>query len=265
MNCRRNQGASREYARNAEMCRTKPFELQSGGMSHRPADPPDAPPATALVAEARAHAERAAMAASDGRIDEARLGFADALRQGGDDVRVLFLCFQFHFRIGELELAEQFARRRLAAVSPGADAAHARAHTNLGLVLQYLGKLDDAHEAVNRALAIDTRIGNEYGVARDLGNLSLIAEARGDVDQAEQLLHQSLAIAERIGAEDIIATKLTNLGEIALARGLPIKAREFWTRAVEIFERIGPTKYRDEFARRLSELGASPPQRSDSA
>ncbi|MBL8879968.1 MAG: tetratricopeptide repeat protein [Phycisphaerales bacterium] len=224
-------------------------------MHQPPGDPPDPPPASARVAEARALAERSAIAAGEGQIDQARRGFEQAVAQGGDDVRVLFLCFQFHFRIGELEPAEEFARRRLVAAGQDAQTPHAaRAHTNLGLVLQYRGKLDEAEGAMRRALAINTRLRNDYGIARDLGNLSLVAEARGDLDQAEQLLNQALVIAERIGAEDIMATKLTNLGEIALARGRAGDARKLWSRAVEIFERIGPAKHRDKFTKRLREL-----------
>lgn len=218
-------------------------------------DPPDPPPVNERVAQARAFAECAAVAAAEGRIDEAREGFAHALEHGGKDVRVLFLCYQFHFRIGEYEAAEQFARRRLAAAGPDAESSHtARAYSNLGLVLQYRGELDAAEAMMRRALEIDTRVGHEYGVARDLGNLSLVPEARGDFDRAEALLHQSLALAERIGADDIVATKLANLGEISLARGRPDETRILWTRAVAIFRRIGPARLGDEFAKRLAEL-----------
>jgi tetratricopeptide (TPR) repeat protein len=220
-------------------------------------DPPDPAPVTKLAAKARALAERSAIAAGQGRIDEARQGFAEAFEQGTADVRVLFLCYQFHFRIGEYDDAERLVRLRLDALDRDSDSPHtARAYANLGLVLQYRGDLDAAHVAMSRALEIDTRIGHEYGIARDLGNLSLIPEARGEYDRAEELLKQSLAIAERIGAEDIAATKLANLGDIAKARGRADKARQHWTRALAIFERIGPAKHQIEFAKKLAELDA---------
>ena len=224
-----------------------------------PGDPPDPPPASDRAAAARALAERSAAAAAEGRLDDARDGFARALVDGGADVRVLFLCFQFHLRSGEYPAAVEFARRRLAAADPDVDSPHsARAYTNLGLALHFLGDATAAEAAMTRALEINRRIGNDYGIARDLGNLSLLPEARGDFDVAVALLHEGLAIAERIGAEDVAVTKLTNLGEIALARGEVDAARSFWTRAVAIFERIGPRKHYEEFSRRLAELDSAP-------
>lgn len=228
-------------------------------LASTPRDPPDPPPASERAAVARALAERCATAAAEGRLDEAREGFERALADGGADVRVLFLCFQFHLRSGEYPAAVEFARRRLAAADPDVDSPlSARAQTNLGLALHFCGDATAAEAAITRALEINRRLGNEYGVARDLGNLSLLPEARGDFDVAVALLHEALAIAERIGADDIAATKLTNLGEIALARGEVDAARNFWSRAVTIFERIGPRKHYDEFSRRLTDLDSAP-------
>jgi tetratricopeptide (TPR) repeat protein len=205
-------------------------------------DPPDPPPAD--------HAAR-------GRPDVARRDVADALALAPADVHVLFRAFQFHFRAGELEPAERYARLRLAAAGPDALTPHAaRAHTNLGLVLLYQKRFDEARDAITRALEIDRAIGFDYGVSRDLGNLSLIPEDLGDFPAAEALLRESLAIAERIGAEDLAATKLANLGDVALAQGRREEARAFWTRAVAIFARLGPGKHHDEFTKKIAALDA---------
>ncbi|GJQ29757.1 MAG: hypothetical protein HBSAPP03_16410 [Phycisphaerae bacterium] len=220
-----------------------------------PCDPPDPPAANGEAAAARAVAERAAALAGEGKVEEARSEFAHALEQGGADVRVLFLCFQFHIRIGEYDAAEAFARRRLAAVGEDTATPHtARAYTNLGLVLHFRGNDAEARAAFERAIDIDTRLGFEYGLARDLGNLSLIPEKLGDFDQAESLLTKALEIAQRIGAEDLAATKYTNLGDIALARGQPEVARHHWAHALAIFQRLGPRKHFDEYAAKLAAL-----------
>lgn len=228
--------------------------------------------------EARMIAEQAAAAAGEGRIDEARRGVAAAIELDPTDVQVLFLAFQFHFRIGELDEAERYVRRRLKAAGangsgdlqeadgPGADNEHAaRAYGNLGLIHLFRRRFDEAQAAMNRALEIDTRIGNEYGVARDTGNLGLVYETRDDLDRAEELYHAALALAERLGADELIATKCANLGDIAVVRGRPDAARPLWARAVEIFGRLGPKKHLDEYGKKLAELDGAENARRDGA
>lgn len=172
------------------------------------------------------------------------------------DTRLLFLGFQFHFRLSEYDEAERLVRRRLEVAAPDSPEA-ARAYTNLGLIHHFRGDPVSAEAMMRRALDIDTRLGNEFGIARDLGNLALIPEARGDLDVAERLYQESLAIAERIGADAIIATKLSNLGEIAVARGQLDRARSLWLRAEAIFRALGAEKYRAQCERWLKDLDAA--------
>ena len=198
--------------------------------------------------EPGALAARGAKAAEEGRFDEARRDVGEALAlaggvDGATDVGVLFCAFQFHFRQGELELAERLCRRRIVVAEemelPGQ---LGRACCNLGLVLQYAGRLDESEAVLRRAIEHDRSIGHEEGVARDLGTLALVFESRKDLDSAERLYLEALEIAERIGAEAIIATDCGNLGEIALARGDREKARALLTRSVEILTRLGSWK-----------------------
>src|SRR5262249_1556092 len=115
-------------------------------------------------------------------LAQARANLASALAQAPTDLGVLFLGYQFHFRIGELDAAETLAQRRLDLAAPeSADAA--RALTNLGLIAQFRGDLDRAEELMGRAVEIDRRIGNLEGLARDIGNLALVPEARGDLER----------------------------------------------------------------------------------
>lgn len=194
-----------------------------------------------------------AVAASDaGRTDEARRTLDEALA-GTTDLRLLFLGYQFHFRLGEYDEAERLIRRRLDIAAPdSADAA--RAWNNLGLLVHFRGDPEGAEAMMRRALDIDTRIGNDFGIARDLGNLALIPEARGDLDTAERLNRESLAIAERIGAHPIIASRLCNLGEIAMARGRREEARALLVRAEAAFRALGVDKYREVCERHLQAL-----------
>jgi tetratricopeptide (TPR) repeat protein len=206
-------------------------------------------------------AERAATAAGEDRIDDARRMFGEivAADPTPTDLRVLFLLFQFHFRRQELDEAERWVRRRLDLTGPESDNEQtARAYTNLALIFFFRKDLDAAEATFTKALNISRRIGHEEGIARDMGNLALAPEARGDLDRAEALYREALAIAERIGAEPIIATKLANLGDIAVLRGRPSEARELWTRALEIVARQGNKKSRDEFTRKVAELPMPP-------
>lgn len=209
-------------------------------------------------------AEQAANDAAEGRIDLARSGIARALAAcGGEeratDMEVLFLAFQFHFRQGELEAAERLCRRRIVAAeelerTSGVRDVHlGRACCNLGLVLQYAGRLDESEATLRRAIELDRAINHEEGVARDLGTLALVFEARKDLDTAERLYLQALEIAERIRCEAIIATDCGNLGEIALARGDRVKARALLERAVEILTRLKSWKLKG-VAEKLAEL-----------
>jgi tetratricopeptide (TPR) repeat protein len=205
------------------------------------------------IADYRSLAEQAAKAAEEGRVDEARRGITEALAgaggvEGATDLTVLFFAFQFHFRQGELEAAERLCRRRIVVAEElehtgvKRDVHLGRAWCNLGLVLQYAGRLDESEAALRRAIELDGAINHEEGVARDLGTLALVFEARKDLDSAEELYLRALAIAERIGCDAIIATDCANLGEIALARGDREKARELLSRSVEILTRLGSWK-----------------------
>lgn len=217
----------------------------------------------AATEEARATGTRAALrtceivaeavtAADAGRTDDARGLLAEGLR-GTDDLRLLFLGYQFHFRVGEYDQAERLTRLRLELAHPDSPDA-ARAWNNLGLIQHFRGDGDGAEAMMRRALDIDTRAGHEEGIARDLGNLALIPEARGDLAQAERLNREALAIAERIGAASIVASKLCNLGEIAMACGRLAEARDLLTRAEAAFGALGIEKHRALCARHLDGL-----------
>lgn len=220
--------------------------------------------------------EHAAIAANEGRVDVAASELRNSLPRT-DDLRLLFLGFQFFFRVGDLDEAARITRRRIEIAQrsvvvaescesrPASDAndSHdlhdakadlARALANLGLIHHTRGEYDDAASVVRRALEIDRGINNLKGVARDLGTLAMIPESRSDLDAAEAMYLEALEIAERIGAADIAATKYANLGDIALRRNQPSRARELWAEAERLFARLGNEKYRAECHRKLSEL-----------
>ncbi len=195
---------------------------------------------------------RAVELSDAGKVEEARL-LLDEVLATSDDPRLLYVGYQFHFRIGDHEAAERLIHRRLRVALPESAEA-ARAWNNLGLLCFMRKDLDGAEAQFGRALEIDRRIGHEEGIARDLGNLSLVPESRGDFVDAERLNREALAIAERIGADSIIATRLCNLGEILLARGQRAEARGLLVRAAAAFGALGIEKHRAHCARLCSEI-----------
>jgi tetratricopeptide (TPR) repeat protein len=188
---------------------------------------------------------------------EEALAMLDAALETCDHPALLFLAFQFHFRLGDLASAERYVRRRLA-VAPEHSADAARAWNNLGLIAFFRDDLEAAEAHMHRSLAIDTALGDQQGIARDLGNLAMIPEKQGDLAQARRMYLESLAIAERVDAKPIIATKLSNLADIALAQRDRDQARKLWMRALAIFEELKDTTHAAHCARCLAGLDNMP-------
>lgn len=197
-------------------------------------------------------AQRAAVSANAGKLDEAATGLAAAMA-GTTDLRLLFAGFQFFFRTGDVARAEALTVLRLELAELGGETEQlARACTNLGLIHLQTGRVATARSLCERAVAIDERIGNEYGLARSLGNLANVHEEVGELGVAEGLNLRALEIAERIGAAEMAAGRLANLGDICSARGEVARARAMWRRAVEIFRREGVTKWLAELEGKLA-------------
>jgi tetratricopeptide (TPR) repeat protein len=184
-------------------------------------------------------AEDAAKAALEGRIEDARQGFAKAL-DGTTNTRVLNLGYEFFRRIGELVEAERLLRRWLAISGPEAErVSTAAAYGNLGVILQTRGDLDGAEAMFRKALAIDENLGWLEGVAIQYGNLGLIMDIRGDLDGAEAMLRKALEIDEKLGHEEGVARHCGNLGVILRTRGDLDGAEAMYLKAHAINEKLG--------------------------
>jgi tetratricopeptide (TPR) repeat protein len=197
------------------------------------------------VAEAKAArnavtlAEKAAQAALEGKIEEARQDFAKAL-DGTMNLRVLYLGFDFFNRIGDLNEARRLLRRWLAISGPEAQTADtAAAYGNLGLIYWRRGDLDQAEAMHRKSLAIEEKLGRLEGVAIQYGNLGLIYRRRRDLDQAEAMHRKSLAINEKLGRLEGMAANYGNLGSIAVRRGNISEARTLWTKSRGLYANIG--------------------------
>lgn len=168
--------------------------------------------------------------------------------------RLLFLAFQYFFRRGDLELAEEATRRRLKVAGEGsADAA--RAWTNLGLIYFFKKEYARAEEMHEKACAIDRANGDWRGLARDLGNWAMIPEVRQEWERAEKMYLEALERAERVQAREIMATKLANLGQMYEVMGRREEAASFTRRALTLFKELDEVKYAaecDELLKRVA-------------
>ena len=132
-------------------------------------------------------AERAAKAALEGRVEEARQDFAKAT-DGTANLQVMFLAFEFYYRTGDLATAEELLERSLAISGKDAETGETAAVLgNLGLIYNTWGELDRAEEMLKKALAIQEKLGLEVYMAIQYGNLGLIYDKRGELDRAEEM------------------------------------------------------------------------------
>ena len=217
-----------------------------------------------------AQAEDAAKAALDGRIEEARQGFAKAL-EGTTNIRVLFLGFEFFNRIGDLAEAERLLRRWLAISGPDAETAStAHAYGNLGVILRTRGDLDGAEAMHRKALEIDEKLGRLEGMADDFGNLGIGLKVRGDLDGAEAMHRKSLEINEKLGRLEGMAIAYGNLGIVLKVSRRPDGAEAMHRKSLEINREARPTRrhgqrlrepgHRPEIPRRPGRGGSDAPQ-----
>lgn len=184
-------------------------------------------------------AERAAQAALDGHVEEARQTFAH-VTESTTDLRILFLAYDFYERIGDLDVAEQLCERRLALSGPDArNSDTARALGNLGNVYLTRGDLDRAEELYLTALEIDEELGRKAGIANHYSGLGLVYDSRRELDRAEEMYLKSLEIDEELGRKAGVARHYGNLGLVYRARGDLDCAEETHLKALEINEQLG--------------------------
>ncbi len=187
-------------------------------------------------------AEKAAKAALDGRIEEARQDFAKAL-DGTTNLQVLYLGYEFFQRIGELDEAERLMRRWLSISGPDAQTADsAEAYGNLGLIEKTRGNLDVAEIYHTKSLTIEKKLGRQRAMADQYGSLGLIEITRGNLDVAETYHRKSLTIEEKLGRQRGMADQYGNLGLIEEARGNFDAAEIYLKKSLTINRKLGRHK-----------------------
>ncbi|MBL8182740.1 MAG: tetratricopeptide repeat protein [Blastocatellia bacterium] len=184
-------------------------------------------------------AQRAAQAALEGRVEEARQDFARAT-DGTTNLKVLYLAYSFYKRIGDLATAEEMLERWLAISGRDAETADtAAAFGNLGVIYKTRGDLDEAEKMFRKSLEMEEKLGRLEGMAIQYGNLGVIYQTRGDLDEAEKMHRKALEINEKLGRLEGMANQYCCLGVIYQTRGDLDEAEKMHRKALEIDEKLG--------------------------
>ena len=179
-------------------------------------------------------ATQAATAAQKGRTEKARQIFANAAL-GTSNQEVLHLAFEFYWRGGALNSAQEMLERLLAIGGGQPDTAeNATPLSNLGQMYHIRGDLNQAEKLYRRALALDEQLKRRESAATDYGYLGLIYQARGDLDRAEKMHKKALRIEEQLSQRSRISNCWTNLGLISQIRGDFKRAEQRHRKALEL-------------------------------
>jgi tetratricopeptide (TPR) repeat protein len=114
--------------------------------------------------------------------------------------------------------------------------------SNLAMIEQDLGQLEEARRLARRALAIFERVLDEGHpkLATSYSNLAQIEQDLGQLEEARRLMRKALAIEEKAFAADhpSLATSYNNLAQIEKDLGQLEEARRLMRKTLAIFERV---------------------------
>jgi tetratricopeptide (TPR) repeat protein len=116
-------------------------------------------------------------------------------------------------------------------------------HLQHAIILERLGRLDEALHGYRRALSSFRRSGDRNGEARVLCDRGVLQTYRGALGAAEEDLRSAERLCAELGLTALAAGVRQNLGFVAAQRGDVPLALECYERAHETWERIGGTRY----------------------
>ena len=161
-----------------------------------------------------------------------------ALREklpGGEHVEVadsLYWLSRLKGRQGDYRGSEELAKRaiRIREQTPGSESALAEALSQLGGVLRNLGRLDEARDLFQRAVAIEEKSGGP-NLYKWLTNLAAVEVDLDNFDSGRRLAERALEIGVRSEGKADVQVDVTMLNLASLAT-----AQEDYPRALSLFE-----------------------------
>jgi predicted ATPase/transcriptional regulator with XRE-family HTH domain len=170
--------------------------------------------------------------------------------------RLAAAVWRFWWLHGHLTEGVGWIRRLLSLreASPGCvpDALYAsvlRAHV---VLLSALGNFDEAFETCERAIALQSEIGDEAALGATLTSLGIILQFRGEYDRAQEVHEQSLAIRRRAGDQLGIASSLSNLASVAISKNELARAATLGSESAEIYREL---RHESGLAHALMKIG----------
>ncbi len=114
----------------------------------------------------------------------------------------------------------------------------------LGLIYQFMWRIDDALRALTEAAAIyrGRNFKREHAIV--LGDIARIYAARGDIDEALRLHRQELEVYDQLGDMRSRAVALADLARIYASRGDVDDALKLHRESMEVFEQLGDRRFR---------------------
>jgi DNA-binding NarL/FixJ family response regulator len=141
---------------------------------------------------------------------------------------------------GRIEEAAEHGERALAVARAAGDRWNeGYALGTLAAVAGQRGDLLAAGQRGEAALAVMRGIDQQWGVARTLLGLAALARLTGEADAAQQRYAEALAILRVLNARPEIARCLAGLGRIAVGQGQTALGREHLTESIELSRAIG--------------------------
>lgn len=113
-------------------------------------------------------------------------------------------------------------------------ATEARALSNLGNTYERLGRFVDAVDHLQRAIAIQTNLGDRDGESRVLGNLGIVLSRSGRYTEAIALYEQALVIHREVGERAAEGLALSNIGIAHMRIGNYTEALQYYEQALVI-------------------------------
>ncbi len=202
----------------------------------------------------------ASLATEQGRYEEAgrwleKASLLESEAFGGDEkeTRSLRVSIDHHrgelfHRLGDYDEAERYLRRSIDRLRRHGETLSPELATqlmHLALVLQDVGRLEDAEALFREALALrQTLFGEEHlAVAESLNALAVVLAMSGRIDAATPMFHRVLATRRSLLSEGHpdLADSLHNMGRLHEEKGESEAARRYYREALAVLERAyGP-------------------------
>ncbi len=152
------------------------------------------------------------------------LKLAERIEDWNAVVQLRIQLAKFHVLLGELSKAYETLdpiKDILGKIQDDSDRHYYEAkllHT-LGVVLQRLGRLDEAADTLSKSIKIGEKLGRTVHVAMALNSLGVVLQRQGRLDEAADALSKSIKIGEKLDRTLHVAKALNSLGSVLQRQG----------------------------------------------